>query len=106
MLSTTATPFVDACHGRTIRQVLSCLLVVALVGAFLPTAFVGTALAAGPYGVQFDGSNDYVTFGAAPGLGARHLHPGNLDQADRDGGHHVHRHRRCYRDSAGHQGSR
>ncbi len=42
------------------------LVLIATAIAFAPTV----THAAGNAGVQFDGTNDYVTFGAAPGLGA------------------------------------
>ena len=50
------------------RRLTPALLVMAMVAALLPLGQAATA--ATNTAVQFDGTNDYVTFGTAAGLGA------------------------------------
>ena len=55
-------------------------------------------------GIDFGGTNAYVTFGAAPGLGVSTLTIETWFRPRRHGRRHQHRHGRRGRDSAGHQG--
>ena len=58
-------------------------------------------------GSQLNGTSQYVTFGAAPALGAHQLHPRAVVQAHRRGRRHEHRHgRHRERDPADHEGPR
>ena len=60
-------------RGRLITAVLIVILLAGWLGSASLTARAAPQAPLAATGLQFDGTNDYVTFGAAPGLGAQHF---------------------------------
>ena len=85
-----------------VRHRLSTLAVLSSL-SLLTAANVASAA---PYAVRFNGTSQYVTFGAAPSLNARRLTVELLVQARRHGRDGADRHRRHRRDPADREGPR